>query len=825
MTADRLAALAPRIERLALDPGAVVAPWTRLVRPILRSVGWQPAYRTAALGGLLDAIRSDPNEPHPRRALLAVSELEDNIAAAERACVVNGRLPVAHAAWLRRLWEVTSLAARAADPDAPAGEVRLAAAVDPVRWLPPLALAPAPEGAGNAYDDAPPVAPPAVPPDDGAARLVDLQLAAVDHLLDAAATGPDFLARRRRLLEAARQLTLETGAALPLEPRGVAARQRYIAAEIVRIDRLQAAGVDPEVALLHQGRGALARGERARLHAVLVALDEAALRRGKAGVAARTGAALDRLWGGRDRRDPRARAASLARSAEQALGASMAAAVREAYAHGRRADGGATDEEAIRDAQRYLAPGREDATFAAALAADGCFDVGGALTPVRVLESHTRVRAVPWPTPDLALVPARHAEDIPNAVIEDPRMVLLALAEGRLLTRRYHREETVTRARTRLAGEVRVYVLDGSGSMHVGGAGATAGARARVRDAMLVAELATLAERLRDPRRAARVALYYRYFNELVGPVTRVATEADAHAAVRDVLGTLRTGGTDIEAALVASLNILRNERARDPDLARAQIVLVTDGEALVREDVVDAARAAVGRDLPVGVSVVALGQENPVLRALVAQQRARGERAFYHFVDDATLGAMVEDGADEGAALHLPPDADGTPEGLADALAGLLDELAAMEEGRPADALDEAEVRRDARREVGLSEAETEGERAWREALDRDRRALDARYARWFPAPDADAPAPYDAAASPDADAAVVALATVAEVIGVVGGAALARRADAVDLLERLLPDARLSPARYLAALRAHPARVAEALRAVHAAVRGGGA
>jgi hypothetical protein len=63
--------------------------------------------------------------------------------------------------------------------------------------------------------------------------------------------------------------------------------------------------------------------------------------------------------------------------------------------------------------------------------------------------------------------------------------------------------------------------------------------------------------------------------------------------------------------------------------------------------------------------------------------------------------------------------------------------------------------------------------------------------------------------------------LATVAEVVSEVGGGLMSKRADAIEVLERLLPDARLSPARYLAVLQAYPREVAPALRAVHAAVR----
>jgi len=51
------------------------------------------------------------------------------------------------------------------------------------------------------------------------------------------------------------------------------------------------------------------------------------------------------------------------------------------------------------------------------------------------------------------------------------------------------------------------------------------------------------------------------------------------------------------------------------------------------------------------------------------------------------------------------------------------------------------------------------------------------------------------------------------------VGGPELARRAEAIELLERLLPDAQLTPATYREVLREWPGAIAPALRAVHAA------
>ncbi|MEZ4296562.1 MAG: hypothetical protein R3B70_16435 [Polyangiaceae bacterium] len=79
----------------------------------------------------------------------------------------------------------------------------------------------------------------------------------------------------------------------------------------------------------------------------------------------------------------------------------------------------------------------------------------------------------------------------------------------------------------------------------------------------------------------------------------------------------------------------------------------------------------------------------------------------------------------------------------------------------------------------------------------------------------------------SEDFEAALVVLATLADVLADTGGPPLERLADAVDLLERLLPDARLSPARYRAVVAAPTPGVASALAAVWGAARaeaGGG-
>ena len=463
-------------------------------------------------------------------------------------------------------------------------------------------------------------------------------------------TEVEVLGRRRRLLEAARQMLLESSAAVPLDAAGVEARRQHIAGEITRIDRLQAAGVSPEVSLAHQIREAMTRGERDRLHAALVAMNGVARGAGDERAYALSRRAILQMWQGNDPRTADARQRSIEQSAKQALGEGFTATVKRTYELARkryetlRKDG--DDSSTVDSALGYFDDASAAATLSATLAVDGAFEVGGALLPVRIEEIERRYRAVRWPTRELLLLPATEPADIPDAVIDDPRTIVLDLAAGRLLARRFVKEELIRHPKTILRGEVRVYVLDGSGSM--------VGPRSRMRDAIVSAELLTLKRRLLEGAKLARVVLFYRYFDTEVHPTVRVDTPAAVELALGDVLGNLRDGGTDIDKALLASFEQVRAAKVSDPELAQAQIVLVTDGEAAVDEAKIDHARRGVG-DLTVGLSVIALGQENPALRALVAKQRAKGERAFYHFIPDETLEAVSRGEVDSGLPVHLP--------------------------------------------------------------------------------------------------------------------------------------------------------------------------
>ncbi|MBK8942358.1 MAG: hypothetical protein IPM79_33355 [Polyangiaceae bacterium] len=299
--------------------------------------------------------------------------------------------------------------------------------------------------------------------------------------------------------------------------------EQFLSNEITKVDRLQGTGLDPRVGLRYQARRALRRGDKERLYSALVALDGFALAMGDGASSAARGARSTRSRAGGHLHGSLEGAAEsaedVARSAEQVFGKPIVDALRRE--HGLAC--GRVEQPVDLDYDRQggspgsrstTRAGREAQAMSALLSVDGCFEVGGALAPIRSAELEEVARIVPHPTPEMLYVTAREVEDLPRAVIEDPRTVLLDLAAGRLLARKHvHRfQRPVTR--TRLVGEARVYVLDASTSMLALGLGQS---RARMRDAIMVAELATMMRRLEEPGRSVRLSLFYRYFHAKLG--------------------------------------------------------------------------------------------------------------------------------------------------------------------------------------------------------------------------------------------------------------------------------------------------------------------
>jgi hypothetical protein len=205
-------------------------------------------------------------------------------------------------------------------------------------------------------------------------------------------------------------------------------------------------------------------------------------------------------------------------------------------------------------------------------------------------------------------------------------------------------------------------------------------------------------------------------------------------------------------------------------------------------------------------------------LRALAAHQRARGEAVFYHFTSDAALHHLVTN-TSSALPLHLPQSRANVQ---ASALVReVIDEIEMLERGSDLEDLSRARHEPEALAELGLTVegALHDADLARVDAHQRDDRTLRRRFERWFPAPVArvgEAPEPIDTSAREDLDLVVTLLASVAEVVDLVGSDPLRRQADAIEIFERLLYDAGVAPWRYAELMQAHPEELAAALKAV---------
>ncbi|HEY3450777.1 MAG TPA: vWA domain-containing protein [Myxococcales bacterium] len=234
---------------------------------------------------------------------------------------------------------------------------------------------------------------------------------------------------------------------------------------------------------------------------------------------------------------------------------------------------------------------------------------------------------VPYPSSQMAIDVAHSTAEAPNFVVTDPRTILYDLASDRQLVRAWY-EPGVVEKRRRTS--VRVYVCDASGSMQ--------GHRARFRDAVLVAELNNLSSRAAQGLRYS--PLYFCFFNDKPSDLELVDTPRNALEQVQKLLRASPAGGqTDITFALEAAFGAIREARGKDPELARATVVLVTDGDDRVDLERIELARKP-AKGLEIALSFIALGKENPDLKKLVLQQRDAGKRAFYYHLADEEITA-----------------------------------------------------------------------------------------------------------------------------------------------------------------------------------------
>ncbi|HYO58862.1 vWA domain-containing protein [Archangium sp.] len=310
--------------------------------------------------------------------------------------------------------------------------------------------------------------------------------------------------------------------------------------------------------------------------------------------------------------------------------------------------------------------------------AAGCaryFDVEDSLTEEVVEVNTGKVRPVPrrvpYPTQNMTFERTGGLHDVHNFVISDPRMLVYDLAAHSQTVRAYLEDEPPPRPKKMKRTAVRVYVCDASGSMH--------GARARFRDAIIIAELNNLRVKARqgqpfDP-------LYFSFFNDAPTELARVDTAREATRQIEKLFrDSPAEGQTDISLALMSAFDSIRAARGRDPYLARATVVLITDGEDRVDLERIRRTRAPMDA-LDIALSFISLGEENPDLKSLVMEQRERGGRAFYHHLSDQEIQwARTE--FDSPWRTLLPSDVPVTPE-VVEALTPHLNALEALATGR----------------------------------------------------------------------------------------------------------------------------------------------
>jgi hypothetical protein len=295
--------------------------------------------------------------------------------------------------------------------------------------------------------------------------------------------------------------------------------------------------------------------------------------------------------------------------------------------------GGLEDE--VADALTQLAFELDEDQQKALELAAGCaryFDVEDSLSE-EIVEAELKAtrpvqRRVPYPTQTMTYEFTHRIDELAHFVVAHPGALILDLAAGRQMVRAYLEEEPPPRPKRVKKTAVRVYVLDASGSMH--------GARARFRDAILIAELNAIRVKAKvglpfDP-------LYFSFFNDVPTELTRVDSGAEAARQIEKLFKESRAEGqTDISLALMAAFDSIGKAQGKDPYLARATVVLVTDGEDGVDLELIRKTKKPY-EGLEIDLSFISLGEENPDLKSLVLEQRQGGGRAFYHHLSDSEI-------------------------------------------------------------------------------------------------------------------------------------------------------------------------------------------
>lgn len=341
--------------------------------------------------------------------------------------------------------------------------------------------------------------------------------------------------------------------------------------------------------------------------------------------------------------------------------------------------GGSPETDAVNDVLAQLAFDLDENQQRALELAAGCarfFDIEDSLSE-ELVEAELKAtrpvqRRVPYPTQVMTYEFTNSLDQVHNFVVSQPGSIVLDLAAGRQVLRQYLEEEPPPKPKRVMKTAVRVYVLDASGSMH--------GARARFRDAILIAELNAI--RVKAKQGVPFDPLYFSFFNDTPSRLARVDSGQEATRQIEALFRTSPAEGqTDITLALMSAFDSIRLAQGRDPYLARATVVLVTDGEDGVDLELIRKTRKPF-EGLEFALSFISLGEENPDLKSLIIEQREEGSRAFYHHLSDQEIKLARTD-FDSAWRTLLPADVTPGPEAL-EQLLPHLEALEALASGRP---------------------------------------------------------------------------------------------------------------------------------------------
>jgi hypothetical protein len=257
----------------------------------------------------------------------------------------------------------------------------------------------------------------------------------------------------------------------------------------------------------------------------------------------------------------------------------------------------------------------------------------------------------------------------------------------------------------------------------------------------------------------------------------------------------------------------------RGMDLARANIVLVTDGESPVDESVIVSELANLG-DLHTGINIIALGQENLSLKKLSVHQKQMGRRVFYQYIDDVTIRNIIN-GKGDRVCLH--PLDESEVKNCSELLRDTISQIELSERVR------EQSVSSDAFLEQALTEMNADS--ALRAAMkgrvelaNRNVEALTRRFKRWFPR---FAPSSAEIIRYPDQRTesrlqdAISLIEGVTEVIALMKAEPKELQADALEIFQRSLGDFGMSPFEYAELLEEFPERFRVTLDKLHVVVK----